>query len=124
MNNFGEQINLIINNISQKIGVAADKLYPALRTQARIDGITGTTWCLISLIIIIITTVKLTKWLKPEKDRYGEKCIPVSNYSKITIGTCLIIVAVFIIGINFNSSITALFNPDWYIVNKIIQQLK
>jgi hypothetical protein len=38
MNNFGEQINVVINNLSSKLGVAADKLFPLLVRQSYIEG--------------------------------------------------------------------------------------
>ncbi|MBK5239869.1 hypothetical protein [Clostridium sp.] len=123
MDNFGVQISLIIDNISSKLGVAADKLYPALRKQAFIDGITGSIWIIISLILIIFLIIKLFKWFKPAEDDFGDMVIPDSNTDKIVMGIFTLIAAIIMFSFNFNSTITALFNPDWYMINNIIQNL-
>lgn len=123
MNNFGAQISLIIDNISSKLGVAADKLYPSLRKQALIDGITGSIWILIALVLSIFIVIKLFKWFKPQKDEYGDMTIPDSNSGKIVMGILTLIIAIIIFSFNFNTTLTALFNPDWYMINNIIQNL-
>lgn len=124
MNNFGEQINLIINNIAEKLGVAVNNLYPALRKQALIDGITGSIWLLLAVILIVVILIKVIKWFTPIENCCGETEVSGVNAVKISIGICVVIISILIIAFDFNSVMTAIFNPDWYIVNKILTEIK
>jgi hypothetical protein len=132
MNNIAEQVMSVINQIAEKLGVAAEKLYPILRRQAMIDGIELSIELIILAIVCIITTkVAINSLKNPElteptreysfeqlRKRWTPKQI-ISFWASaaISVVTCLIILT------GLNTVITALLNPDWYIIQNILNQI-
>ncbi len=53
--NISDQINDVINNIAEKIGMAADKLYPVLIKQAYVDGVIFALILALSLVCFIVS---------------------------------------------------------------------
>jgi uncharacterized membrane protein len=129
MNNFGEQINLIIDNLSKKLGVAADKIYPVLMKQAQCDLIIKMIWLGIGILLLItsvILTVKIVKSLKNEngsyyKDFHEEGGIG-TTFSIIGI-VLLYILSIFLIIFTIQDIVQIVINPDYYIFNHYIQPL-
>lgn len=129
MNNFGEQINIVINNISEKLGIAVEKLYPALVKQAYIEGFINLVWFITDSIIFYIMLKCVIRWFRnPEKKDDGtyswEKGYTGLFITKVTICLCLLPILFILICANFNDSIQALLNPNWYMIQKIISQIK
>lgn len=116
----GEQINLVINNLAQKLGVAADKLYPVLIKQAHIEGIMGLLGCILLVVIIIVCVVALAHLIKQCKTCDDPEDIPV-----VSVIVCCIVTAfsIALICTKLTSSITALCNPDYYVIQMILSQL-
>lgn len=126
-NNVGEQVNSVINNLCDKLGIAADKIYPVLIKQAHIDGIMGIIWFVISLAIAITGFIVGVKALKnpEENDDYAA----LTNWTawthvRIWFGFALTLIFTIIAANSINTVITALGNPEWYVLQIILNQVK
>lgn len=125
--NVSDQINSVINNLTEKLGVAADKLYPVLVKQVYVDGIKNIVGALIGLLLIIaaiflVKTFK-KKWSKSLKE-YDKQ-----NYECVTPLAIIGIVIVFIAGITILTICTTqamcrFINPDWYALQMVLNQIK
>ena len=121
--NWSEQLMNVINQIAGKLGVATEKIYPVLRKQALINGIVDLFWIVASIIVIYFSakiSVKLSK--KIDNGEFNDDVgIP------IVVLLCILVIAFgfgFVIHvISIKDTMTALINPDWYIINNILKQL-
>lgn len=121
--NISEQIMNVINQIAEKLGVAAEKLYPILRRQATIEGLTNI-FCLIAFIPMIYFMINIFKRINKDTDE--DKLFPaVSIVLLILMSVAVVIITIEFAGnlIDIKNTITALFNPDWYIINNILKKL-
>lgn len=119
MENMGQQINSVIDNIATKLGVTVDKLYPILMKQAYIDGILSIVYCIIISLLMITPYIIYKKILKGEE---VERFCDLEDDSQVAIVTISIIVSlifIFVVSINFNDIFTALLNPEYYIINNL-----
>ena len=126
-NNVGEQVNSVINNLCDKLGIAADKIYPVLIKQAHIDGIMGIIWFVISLAIAITGFIVGVKALKnpEENDSYAALSDwTVWTHVRIWFGFALTLIFTIIAANSINTVITALGNPEWYVLQTILNQVK
>jgi len=125
MNNISEQINNIINNLSEKLGVAAEKLYPVLIRQAYVDGVISLLGILGGLFLCIVPFLVLKIVIK--KDKNGNYLAEDwdNEWGILWIGNAAPIVAglVFVCA-NTATTITAFANPDWYILQMILDKIK
>lgn len=124
MNNISEQVMSVINQIAEKLGVAAEKLYPILRKQATIDGVSGLALLTLSIITLYFLIKLLAKATSKEKEsRYDgwEKWFAAQIFLYVGLGINIIYTLISIFTIN--GIITALLNPDWYIIQNILKQL-
>lgn len=115
--NIADQIMSIINQIAEKLGVAAEKVYPILRKQAIVEGIIYLVWVLFSLIILTITTILIVKYLKEQKKEYWE--IDEGDIMGcFMLGIVPCCVGIIMFAENIKLMLTAFANPDWYIFNE------
>lgn len=120
--NISEQINIVINNLAEKLGVAIETIYPMLKMQALINGIWGIFWVIITPIVFGISLKYFSKHINlfnesEDWDIHGTIII-------ITVIIGLISILGFIFAMaDLKDSITALINPDWYIINGLLKSL-
>lgn len=122
--NIGDQINSVVNNLAEKLGVAVDKVYPTLIKQSYIDGIFG---IFITIVMIIALILSIKGLIKNVPNMSKEK--ETTNQFDIKAIVCAIICFISVIGsmicfFSFKDYYTALFNPDWYALNMILDKLK
>jgi hypothetical protein len=125
MNNVGEQINSVINNLADKLGVTANKLYPVLIKQSYVDGIFSILSCILGLAMVL--SVPIVTRLIMKKDKDGEYFAKYwdDGWVGYWIGMGTIGIAGFLImGCSFQNAITALINPDWYALQLILDKIK
>jgi len=142
----GQEVNLIVDNISSKLdnvvnslaiklGVAADTLLPILLKQARIDGVMALLWSLTGLLIFLFGFYICYKF-------YVEKIEVIGNYSGnmrtttrateweevifiLWLAPAFCFVAGGLLFINyFSVAMNALLNPQFYILKQILSTLK
>ena len=117
MNDVSTQINNIINSLAEKLGVAAGKIYPVLIKQAYVEGATNIFW----IIIVSMLTILLIKYwirfmnLEIKKD---SESIPIK-----WIGIIIIIIISFVFLPSIKDTITAFMNPDWYVLEMILNKI-
>lgn len=131
MNNVGEQLNLVINNLAEKLGVAADKLYPMLIKQAYIDGIISLIWIAVGLLLLIGNLYLINRYyiqdIEVERHNYIERVKRSENWEEEHVAFWIISIITLLLGIimsvgNVNNCITALNNPEWYAIKTILNR--
>ncbi len=135
-NNMGEQLNLVINNLAEKLGVAVDavdKVYPLVIKQAQIDGFVSLFWVVLGILLLIGSAWFINRYhvQKIEVERYGE-IIKVKRSDdwedlhviSFFINLLIIILGVGLIGSSIDNSVNALCNPEWYAIKSILSQIK
>lgn len=121
----GEQINSVINNLAEKLGVAVDKVYPMLIKQAYMDGIVSAIFMIIGIIMCIAPYIGYRIVTKKDKnDNYI-----AYGWDEGWYGFGAIFLIVFLIGLgliftNISITVNAFGNPEWYAIQQIINQLK
>jgi len=136
MSNFGEQINLVLNNLASKLNITVDMLYPCLLKQAKIEGIIALVYIILGCVAILTTffviyyfTIKKTE----NHTTYDDKNILVTKsylWDDVSIVLfymiigIIVIILISIILYNTENYITATYNSEYYVLNKILTQLK
>jgi len=120
--NIGEQINLVIDNLSNKLGVTVNKIYPTLIKQSYIEGMSEIILFVLSIIIGIVCFKTILKYWK---------CWNENNVTKETILTVvsslfgIISVMLFIVQLTqLQYNLSRLINPEWHAIEKILMLLK
>lgn len=124
MNNVGEQLNLVINTLSSKLGVVADKLFPILIKQSYVEGFLS-----IFELLFGIAFCLLPYWFYKyvtKKDEDGEcisECWEDSwvAYWIFTIIICFIGI-IMVIG-NFSDIVTAFYNPEYFAIKRLFSDI-
>lgn len=114
-----DKIINVINVLSEKLGVATNYIYPLLIKQARIDAITGIFYNLLSIIMLVVAFIMFKSLIKFENERNAE-----TNSAIGATAILLAIIGIIVLIFNFQSTLNALFNPEWYAINNILQQIK
>lgn len=130
MNETTTQINNIIDNLAEKLGVAAERLYPLLVKQAFIDGVMSIVYCLICAAVIFVA-VKYCLYLFVKKnggndtgwDIACENGIDTFVVLMIAVTITASLAATVAFCINLPTAINALANPEWYAIKKILKSL-
>lgn len=123
MINFGEQLNLVVDKLSDKLGVAADAIMPMFMKQATIYGISQIVFLTIALILSIICVKKFLDYVikYADEDNLGADTVPFSIVCIVGIVSLLC----FVIGIcMIGDFITALFNPEYWAFQKIMEMVR
>lgn len=119
-------VNQAIEQIAEKLGVAVNELYPALYKQTIIDAVINGVWVLVFVSIIVGFLVGVRYIVKKQKEH--------EHYSDwdwdepgpmlfMIIGIVMTIIGLIVIAVNINNGITALFNPDFYILKWALSQI-
>lgn len=123
--NWSEQLMSVINQIAEKLGVAAEKVYPILRKQAMIDGILSLLGILTSVVTFFLI-YKAVEYCYFKKDKNGNAISYRWDLTHFVFGTICVLLFIFSvvsITIDIRDVMTAFMNPDWYIINNILGQL-
>lgn len=113
--NIADQIMLVINQIAEKMGVAAEKIYPILRKQAFVEGLTNAFWIVVIATVCLVMIVKLINYRKKTNDIEDQTLIGVAIVGVILIG--------FLLMPSIKDTMTAFINPDWYVFNELLMKL-
>jgi len=125
--NWSEQLMGVINQIAEKLGVAAEQLYPILRKQAMVDGILSVLGVLICIVVFYLL-YKAIYICYLKKNERGDNLAYENSWDGLHVVFCMIwgiVAGISIISlfINVNVAINVFINPDWYIINNILSQL-
>lgn len=125
----GEQINLVINNIAEKLGVGVEKVYPILLKQAYIEGIMGIVGIVLSMSMLFVVYKLVYKYYIEEVDTSygkGKRVCDWDEFTLLLVNIVVIVVVIsnfIVIGCFYSPTITALFNPDYYIIEELVTKL-
>ena len=116
-----EQIMAIIDTIAQKLGVAAEAVYPMLLKQAEVFAVSYhvTLWVLVLSALLTIATVIL--YFVSRKNKWD--CTPAWEHMVVL---CVIVTmgAAVIAMIDASEYITAMYNPDAWAVKYILNLIR
>lgn len=121
-----EQVDQIVQMVADKLGVVVDEVYPILLKQADVTihmyqiGI----WVFAIALLLTLFAVICCVWADANfASKYSE--------SVLTIAVCVIVVCgmIAVIGgivlaIELTDYITALYNPDMYVINAVTEMLQ
>jgi len=115
-------VNGILDALTKKFGVAADKIYPILMKQTQVDLLQNILIMILSAIAIGIS-IMLIRW---EVKKVKSKEIDIMSGTVTAIS--IVAVALFIIGvahiiIDVGNCTQILINPNYYIFSNYIQPL-
>lgn len=118
-------VNEAINQIAEGLGITVDKLYPVLQKQAMISAAMNILWMLLFSTIIIsfaLTIRHVIKKQKATKDYEWDWDEP-RQVTILFIGIPATIIGLVVIPFCIESIITALFNTEYYMIDKILSKL-
>ena len=127
-------VNKVLEDIANGLGVAVEKLYPVLYKQAIIDGVTNLLW--VAFIIAgLIVFVKFAKYAIKKmsdgiknNDKWSYHKTDWADYPEfifpLVFGGIAVTIGVLIAMGLISDSITVFFNTEYYMIEKIISQFK
>jgi len=126
-----EQINSVINNLAEKLGVAAEKLYPVLVKQVYVDAVSKAVTSLVGLAVIIavIFVIKKLKsgWWKKlsEMDHNRYETIDDELSRGLTIAGVSMagIIGILLFLVPISGIVGRIINPDWYAIQMILEKI-
>ena len=120
-NEIANKVFEMLEQVAEQLGVAAGKLYPILLRQARIDGLTK---LIVPLVLILISLIAIYTMIKIAGKTENSSCFDYDDFFiASTIPTLAIIVNLGYLVWNIKNIATALYNPDWYIINELLANL-
>lgn len=129
MSTVSEQLIEVIQVVSEKLGVAAEALYPILIKQAYVEGVEVLIQGLLSLVIAFISLKGVRHiWKSYRKQRLSDKGIDDGEGFFMFIGVfllSLICIFFFVLGVEqVTDSIGAFLNPEWYALEMLLDKIK
>jgi len=125
MEGIGQEVIVVIEEIAARLGVAVEYIYPILLRQARIEGVVGVFMILLGVVLSYVSYRMCAKFLgKLQEDLYFKEKETYEVFAGIS-GILGVLFSLSVLaGILFSKNIiTALFNPEWYIINNILGKL-
>lgn len=115
-----EQIMATIDLIAERLGVAAEAVYPMLLKQADVFGATYrvTLWILgISVLLLIVGAIWIEVTFHNRSDVF-----PLAIVVFMIIGI-IVLVAGIVAGIDLKEYLTSVYNPDMWVVEYVAKLL-
>jgi len=113
----------VLDTLSKKLGVAADKIYPVLLQQVQVNLVQDIVSIIFSIIIIFATIIigKIIYAKFNPKDSYEDA--DIANFFIYSIGIIICIISVVTICYDVNQIIQIVLNPNYFIFDQYIQPL-
>lgn len=121
INLVSDKIALAFNAISEKIGVAADKIWPYLVKQQAIIGYSHIIIVLILLAVIITNIHYIRKFSKIEENQLEDEGLLFAWKLISIIGIIFFIVFA---PLDLTDTIGRIFNPEYYAIKEILMYIK
>src|SRR5690554_2255859 len=118
---FADKLSEAIQVMAEKLGVAAEKLYPMLIKQAHIEARFALLWAAIGLAMLIFIGIMIYQFYFKVIDGGGYKTTRSSDWDFEHVffwfvATLVIITGVIIFTDNLRTYITAFYNPEWHAI--------
>jgi len=125
--NVSQQINQVIDKISEKVGVATDQLIPYFEKiyslyvkQAYISGIKSVIWIVITLIIsAIFIRLLLKTYQNPKLDKDNKWTD--ESITKVLLSILILIICFIMFLTNLSNTFNAFGNPEKWALDSIIE---
>ena len=126
-----QELNTIIDNLSTRLGMASDHIYPLLVRQSYVTGFTAVFWCII-YICVMVWIFLYRKRAHYKKDLDGNTAwdrAKLSNDEGLYI-TLVFILTITFIGFlvalitSFNTAVNSLANPEWYAIRELLSSIR
>lgn len=109
------EIKTAIISIAQSLGVAVEHVYTVLVKKFVVDGVTQLIPFLIGFILLILGWIKLDKYIKQT---------PAINWHILYPVLLLIVGIVCLITVNYQTMLLGLINPEYGVINYILEYSK
>lgn len=123
INNLSDKISSAIEIIAKNLGIATEKVYGLLIKQSYVDGICGIFIFLLFSVLFVFSMKYIIKHPEVWEDDYQWDSIclyvTISIIIAIISGTAIIIQL-----FELKDYISAIINPEWHAIQKIINQIK
>jgi hypothetical protein len=115
-----------ITALAQKLGTTSEYLWSVLIQQAYLEAglslINLIVWGIITFFVVKIVYLKTKTPLETDEDHYPKaQWVEEGAVAAWLVSGVLILIAFIIISVEFNSLITALFNPEYWALKQIIK---
>lgn len=128
-------INKALEEIAKGFGVAVEKIYPVLYKQALIDGVVNLLWVVMIIVGVTIyykyakfATKRVHEGIQNNESKWSSFKTDWSDYPVYVITLVLGGIASFALVLTgmclIEDSLTAFLNTEYYMVEKIITQVK
>lgn len=123
-----EGVMEVVMLIAERLGVATDYLWPILLRQARIEGLCGVFYIITGLIINIFIFRYVLRCMKIYWRATDDKIRENINTTMLWLFLPVFLIITIAILANVNNILTALLNPEWYVIHniltKVVEQIK
>lgn len=109
------EIKTAIISIAQSLGVAAEHVYTVLVKKFVVDGVTQLIPFLIGLILLVLGWIKLDKYIKQT---------PAINWHILYPILLSIVGIVCLVTVNYQTMLLGLINPEYGVINYILEYSK
>lgn len=116
-----EQVTQVVEMVAEKLGVAAEKVYPMLVTQAKVFCSTFH----VSLGVMVVSFVLLAIgviWFVIADDRFSEFGVILSVVLILVSGVAFMGSTIWVL-CDLTNYFTALYNPDWWAIEYVTKLL-
>lgn len=126
---FADKLSEAIQVMADKLGVAAEKLYPVLIKQAHIDARFAFLWAAIGLAMLIFIGIMIYQFYFKVIDGGGYKTTRSSDWDSGHIAFWMSAVIGAFVGLimfacNLRTFGTAFYNPEWHAIKMILDLVK
>lgn len=121
-----EQVDQIVQMVADKLGVVVDEVYPILLKQAdvTIHMYHISIWVFAIALILTLIAVACCVWADVNFcSKYSDSILATSIGVIIVCGTIAVIGGI-VLAVDFTNYVTALYNPDMYVINAVTEMLQ
>lgn len=112
-------VNEVLQNIAKGFNTSVDKLYPILERQIFIDGISKLGYSALIVSVVILYWTVIIKKVKRATNNDDDILVPM-----IAIGILVSVGLVILSVLNLSEVPTMLFNPEYYMIEMILDKVK
>lgn len=124
---FAEKLSEAVKVMADKLGVAAEKLYPILIKQAYVEGYINLFYAIMCLLLALVV-ILIVKHLLKKRNMYKQTNKYNSEDDTYAYGALFAsFIATILIVITAgcaNWAVRALYNPEWYAIKMILDLVK
>lgn len=128
-----EQINAVIDNLADKLGIAVSEVYRVMANQARAEIAMSLFGSIVCIVVILLCLLYVKKFFI-DKNQDGEPIIEEVACSSDEVGILIVVIAVALIVVaivmafcfvdSVQNIIQCAINPEYWALNQIFKMIK